>query len=90
VEQVTQFDIEPTIGQQPGATAAAAAVRPRSLEDAHIDDLLRIVVEKGASDLHLCAGVPPVIRVDGRLIPTNYEKATPQDTQRLMYDILTD
>ncbi|MCS7310221.1 MAG: type IV pilus twitching motility protein PilT [Armatimonadetes bacterium] len=55
-----------------------------------MDDLLRIVVEKGASDLHLCAGVPPVIRVDGRLIPTNYEKATPQDTQRLMYDILTD
>lgn len=90
VEQTTQFDIEPTIGGQPGAPPAAAAVRPRSLEDAHIDDLLRIVVEKGASDLHLCAGVPPVIRVDGRLIPTNYEKATPQDTQRLMYDILTD
>ncbi|MDW8104048.1 MAG: type IV pilus twitching motility protein PilT [Armatimonadota bacterium] len=90
VEQVTQFDIEPTIGGQPSASSAAAAVRPRSLEDAHIDDLLRIVVEKGASDLHLCAGVPPVIRVDGRLIPTNYEKATPQDTQRLMYDILTD
>jgi twitching motility protein PilT len=90
VEQITQFDIEPTIGGQPAASSAAAAVRPRSLEDAHIDDLLRIVVEKGASDLHLCAGVPPVIRVDGRLIPTNYEKATPQDTQRLMYDILTD
>jgi twitching motility protein PilT len=90
VEQTTQFDIEPTIGGQAAAPSAATAVRPRSLEDAHIDDLLRIVVEKGASDLHLCAGVPPVIRVDGRLIPTNYEKATPQDTQRLMYDILTD
>jgi len=90
VEQTTQFDIEPTIGGQTAAPSAATAVRPRSLEDAHIDDLLRIVVEKGASDLHLCAGVPPVIRVDGRLVPTNYEKATPQDTQRLMYDILTD
>lgn len=90
MEQTTQFDLEPTIGGQPSASSAATVVRPRSLEDAHIDDLLRIVVEKGASDLHLCAGVPPVIRVDGRLIPTNYEKATPQDTQRLMYDILTD
>ena len=90
MEQTTQFDIEPTIGGQTAAPSAATAVRPRSLEDAHIDDLLRIVVEKGASDLHLCAGVPPVIRLDGRLIPTNYEKATPQDTQRLMYDILTD
>ena len=90
MEQTTQFDIEPTIGGQTAAPSAATAVRPRSLEDAHIDDLLRIVVEKGASDLHLCAGVPPVIRLDGRLVPTNYEKATPQDTQRLMYDILTD
>ena len=90
MEQITQFDFEPTIGQQPGPSSAATAVRPRALEDAHIDDLLRIVVEKGASDLHLCAGVPPVIRVDGRLIPTNYEKASPQETQRLMYDILTD
>lgn len=90
MEQTTRFDIDTTVSGQSVQSTASAAVRPRSLEDAHIDDLLRIVVEKGASDLHLCAGVPPVIRVDGRLIPTNYEKATPQDTQRLMYDILTD
>jgi len=73
----------------PAATATAAA-RPRSLEDAHVDDLLRIVVEKGGSDLHLSVGVPPIIRVDGQLLPTNYEKVTPQDSQRLVYDILTD
>jgi len=47
VEQTTQFDIEPTIGGQTAAPSAATAVRPGSLEDAHIDDLLRIVVEKG-------------------------------------------
>lgn len=64
--------------------------KPRSLEDVHIDDLLRLVVERGASDLHLAVGVPPILRVDGQLIPTNYEKLTPQDSQRLVYDILTD
>ena len=64
--------------------------KAHSLEDVHIDDLLRLVVEKGASDLHLAVGVPPILRVDGALIPTNYERLTPQYTQRLCYDILTD
>ncbi|MBM3492898.1 MAG: type IV pilus twitching motility protein PilT [Armatimonadetes bacterium] len=69
---------------------AAQAARPRPLEEAHVDDLLRLVVEKGGSDLHLSVGVPPIIRVDGQLLPTNYEKVTPQEAQRLNYDILTD
>jgi twitching motility protein PilT len=70
--------------------APAPSARPRPLDDVHIDDLLRIVVEKGGSDLHLSVGVPPIIRVDGQLLPTNYEKVSPQDSQRLIYDILTD
>ncbi|MEM0011343.1 MAG: type IV pilus twitching motility protein PilT [Candidatus Bathyarchaeia archaeon] len=53
-----------------------------------IDDLLRITVQKNASDLHITAGLPPVIRVDGILHPLNFTKLTPQDTQRLIYDIL--
>jgi twitching motility protein PilT len=77
-------------------TATAPAPQPvtvgqaRSLEDIHIDELLYIVVEKGASDLHLCPFVEPVIRVDGQLMRLNFEKASPSDTQRLIYDILTD
>ncbi len=62
----------------------------RSLEDIHIDELLYIVVEKGASDLHLCPYVEPIIRVDGQLLRLNFEKASPSETQRLIYDILTD
>ncbi len=77
-------------------TATAPAPQPvtvgqaRPLEDIHIDELLYIVVEKGASDLHLCPFVEPVIRVDGQLMRLNFEKASPSDTQRLIYDILTD
>ncbi len=46
--------------------------------------------DKGASDLHLAVGIPPIIRVDGALVPIPFEKMTPQHSQRLIYDILTD
>lgn len=57
--------------------------------DVHIDDLLRITAERGASDLHLTAGLPPMVRIDGVLHTTPYDELTPRDTQRLVYDILT-
>jgi twitching motility protein PilT len=72
------------------AAAARRTGNVISLEETHIDDLLREVVERGASDLHICVGVPPVLRIDGQLIPLNYEKFTPMHTQRMMYDILSD
>ncbi|MHB0999316.1 MAG: type IV pilus twitching motility protein PilT [Armatimonadota bacterium] len=66
------------------------ANRGRALDDVHVDDLLRLIVEKGASDLHVAVGIPPVLRIDGKLVPTNFEPVTPQEAQRLVYDILTD
>jgi twitching motility protein PilT len=72
----------------PGTAPRPAGRRP--LEEVHIDDLLRIVVEKGGSDLHLVVGVAPVIRIDGQLTPTPFERVSPQDSQRMIYDILTD
>ena len=71
-------------------SAPKKSTAPLPLEDVHIDDLLREIVERGASDLHICIGVPPVLRVDGQLIQLNYDKFTPLITQRLLYDILTD
>ncbi|MDH7601499.1 MAG: type IV pilus twitching motility protein PilT [Armatimonadota bacterium] len=55
----------------------------------HLDDLLREASERGASDLHLTVGLPPVIRVDGSLTHLRYQPLSPSDTQRLVYDILT-
>ncbi|GMV35736.1 MAG: twitching motility protein PilT [Fimbriimonadales bacterium] len=76
---------------RPQRTEAAAGVTgPRPIEDVHIDELLRIVHEKNASDIHICKDSEPVIRVDGALIRLNYVKLTAFDTQRLMYDVLTD
>ena len=60
------------------------------LDDVHIDDLLTEMVEKGSSDLHICMGIPPVVRIDGKLQPMNYAKFTAADTQRMLYEILSD
>jgi twitching motility protein PilT len=45
----------------------------------NLNDLLKITIEKKASDLHLKVGVPPIIRVDGRLISLETEKRTTQE-----------
>lgn len=72
-----------------GGVSQRQPARP-SLDEVHVDDLLRAVVDKGGSDLHLCVGVPPIIRIDGQLTPAPYERVTPADSQRMSYDILTD
>ena len=66
------------------------AAKPIPLDEAHIDDLLKSMVDKGSSDLHLAVGIPPVVRVDGGLAPLAFDKLSPVDSQRLIYDILTD
>src|SRR2546428_1572059 len=54
----------------------------------HIDDLLRQTVEAKASDLHLTVGVPPMIRIWGKLQPTSHPALTPEDTFQLAYSML--
>jgi twitching motility protein PilT len=60
-----------------------------TVDGVHLDDLLQEAVERGASDLHLSVGLPPVVRVDGALTHLRYRPLSPSDTQRLIYDILT-
>ncbi len=55
-----------------------------------IEDLLKIVVERDASDLHLRVGRPPVIRVDGRLEDLGNEPLMPEETEYLMASISPD
>lgn len=53
-----------------------------------IDDLLREVVDYKASDLHISAGMPPVIRVDGNLLRTKYDPFKPIDVEELLFPML--
>ncbi len=55
-----------------------------------ITEMLRNTVHQGASDLHICVGRPPVIRVHGSLVNMDHPPLSPADTRRLVYGILTD
>jgi twitching motility protein PilT len=57
---------------------------------ASIYDLLKIMIEKGASDLHITTASPPRLRVDGKLVPLDHPQLTPVETKSLCYSILTD
>ena len=52
-------------------------------------DVLIHVMEVGASDLHLTAGSPPMVRYHGKLIALDYPRLTPQTTREVIYSILT-
>lgn len=72
-----------TLDQMPGEEKGKAR-----LDDIHINELLSLTNQYGASDLHLTIGLPPMVRKDGKLIPLQYVVAREQDTQRIIYDIL--
>src|SRR5512146_2103966 len=56
----------------------------------HINDLLRIAVERKASDLHLKVGAHPIIRVDGDLIPlTDLKRLMQEDTIAMAFSIMS-
>jgi twitching motility protein PilT len=55
-----------------------------------MNDLLKIIVERDASDLHLSVGRPPVMRLDGRLENLGTEPLTSTDTVSLMESITPD
>jgi twitching motility protein PilT len=58
---------------------------------ANIGELLQILVDRGASDLHITTGTYPQIRIAGQLLPlTEFEVLTPPDTQRLAYSVLNE
>ncbi len=55
-----------------------------------ITELLAFGVKNGASDLHLSAGLPPMIRVDGDVRRINVPPMEHKDVHRLVYDIMND
>jgi len=55
---------------------------------ARLDDLLRFVLDRRGSDLHLKVGTAPRVRVDGQLLATPFPALTAADTERLAYEVL--
>ncbi|WP_083441673.1 PilT/PilU family type 4a pilus ATPase [Nitriliruptor alkaliphilus] len=65
-------------------------LRSEETTEIDLDDLLRILVERGGSDLHLTAGIPPMIRINGDLTPIEDQPVCkPDELQKLLYSIMT-
>ncbi len=54
-----------------------------------IKELLMLCIEKQASDLHLTENEPPILRIDGKLIRTDYPAMNRQDLKRMIYGVLS-
>ncbi|MBU0985256.1 MAG: PilT/PilU family type 4a pilus ATPase, partial [candidate division Zixibacteria bacterium] len=57
---------------------------------ASLRELLEQMVQMGASDLHLTAGSPPVVRVDGKLQRMQHDMLTPEMTKKIAYSMLNE
>lgn len=55
---------------------------------ADIVDLLKLAIERKASDLLLTVGLPPMLKVNGEWRPTEYDVLSPTMTRRLMYALM--
>jgi twitching motility protein PilT len=55
-----------------------------------LHQLLKSMVEKGASDLHITTGSAPQLRIDGELVPFRVPALGPVETKQLCYSVLTD
>jgi twitching motility protein PilT len=71
-------------------TAAPQHLTAPGLGARSVDDLLNLMVAKGASDLHLTVGTPPAVRIRGELERLEGMPAlTRDDTQQLLYRVLS-
>src|SRR5512145_715347 len=57
---------------------------------ATLPDLLRTLVERGGSDLHITVNTPPQVRLHGHLERLDGADLTPSETKQLAYSVLTD
>ncbi len=60
------------------------------IKDVHIDEILHKAHERNASDIHITAGLPPMIRLDGDIVELPYEVLNENESRRLAYEIMND
>jgi twitching motility protein PilT len=56
----------------------------------NLHQLLKAMIEKGASDMHITTGTPPLLRIDGDIVPLKLPPLSPVDSKQLCYSILTE
>ncbi|MCH2109388.1 MAG: type IV pilus twitching motility protein PilT [Polyangiaceae bacterium] len=64
-------------------------MEPQGLK-VNLHQLLRAMIEKGASDMHITTGSPPLLRIDGQVVPLKLQPLSPVETKQLCYSVLTE
>ena len=54
-----------------------------------IEDLLKELLDRNGSDLHISSKLPPVIRVDGKLVRTDHPVLSSEDVENLLFPMLS-
>jgi twitching motility protein PilT len=76
---------------QPEVVSESQPSGPPGSGAPHIDDMLRIMLERGGSDLHIAVGSAPGIRQRGELIPVeNMRPLSPRDTMEMILGLLSE
>lgn len=70
-------------------TATKTSVE-QGIGNLQIQQLFKVMVDNGASDLHLSVGSAPGMRISGDIVRVKVGSLTPDDTKRLIYQILTE
>src|SRR3989344_2514501 len=60
-------------------------------KNSFVQELLTLTIKEQASDLHITAGHPPILRIAGRLIPlVKKERLTPEDTSDFAMNLMSE
>ena len=62
----------------------------RFVQITDIDSILRMAIKKKASDIHLVAGQPPVLRIQGELVPLDAPPIPAQSLRKIIYSIMSE
>lgn len=54
-----------------------------------VQQFLDLIIQKNASDLHLVAGSPPMMRLDGALVPLSPQRLSPEEAEILVFGLLS-
>ena len=54
------------------------------------EKLLRLMVEKGGSDLFITAGVPPSMKVNGKIMPVTKVPMSPEQTRETVHSVMNE
>ncbi|MGE0435294.1 MAG: PilT/PilU family type 4a pilus ATPase, partial [Planctomycetota bacterium] len=76
-------------GMRTGVAAFRERSGPGGSQGLDMKSLLGVAVERGASDLHLAVGRPPMLRISGELVPLELPPLTGPDMRILLYSILS-